>query len=146
MTAREPLPEPGPALAWRNRRILADRCGWPAGALEECERLDPVYPRWWITWSPANDIPGFERPAGFCGTDLDYWGWHPVPACGATTAALVDAITARTSSAQLVATMDAVQVAIYAAGLLEEAVGDLPATPPGELFNRFLAWTRRPLT
>jgi hypothetical protein len=45
---------------------------------------------------------------------------------------------------ELVSTMDAVQVAVYAGTQLEEAVRDLPATAPGELFDRFLAWTRRP--
>jgi hypothetical protein len=92
------LPESGPELAWRNRRVLAERLHWPAGALEDCERLDPLYPRWSITWSPGNTVRGFERPAGFYGFDLDYTGWQPVPAYGATAAELVDAITARATS------------------------------------------------
>jgi hypothetical protein len=33
-------------LAWHNRRVLAERLGWPAGALKECERLDDEHPGW----------------------------------------------------------------------------------------------------
>lgn len=61
----EPLPEPGPELARRNRRILADRQSWPAGHLEECERLEEEHPGWSTSWLPANRIVGFERPARF---------------------------------------------------------------------------------
>jgi hypothetical protein len=32
---------------------------------------------------------------------------------------------------------------MYAWGRLEEAARDLPAATPAELFERFLAWTRR---
>lgn len=52
-------------LAWRNRRILATRCGWPHGALETCERTDQLRPGWWSGWLPENTIRDFERPAGF---------------------------------------------------------------------------------
>jgi hypothetical protein len=31
---------------------------------------------------------------------------------------------------------------MYAWDRLEEAAGDLPTTPPAELFERFLSWTR----
>lgn len=44
----------------------------------------------------------------------------------------------------LVAELDPVQLAIYAWVNLEEAVGDLPAMPAVEAFERFLHWTRRP--
>lgn len=40
--------------------------------------------------------------------------------------------------------LDAVGLAMYAWNRLEEAVGDLPYEPAGELFERFLAWTRQP--
>ncbi|MEU4560247.1 hypothetical protein AB0F72_17850 [Actinoplanes sp. NPDC023936] len=33
------------SLADRNRRVIAERCGWPDGVLEECERLDYEHPR-----------------------------------------------------------------------------------------------------
>lgn len=52
-------------LAWRNRRLLAERCAWPAGVLEECERLDGEHPDWSVSWLPPNAIPGWERPAGY---------------------------------------------------------------------------------
>jgi hypothetical protein len=38
--------------------------------------------------------------------------------------------------------LDAVQLAMYAWASLEQAVGDLPAMPASEAFDRFLAWTR----
>lgn len=52
-------------LRWRNRRVLARRGGWPAGALAECERLDVEYPGWHFWWLTENVFPGWERPAGF---------------------------------------------------------------------------------
>lgn len=52
-------------LPWRNRRIIARRTGWPAGALAECERLDQEHPGWAFWWLPENRYPGWERPAGF---------------------------------------------------------------------------------
>lgn len=42
----------------------------------------------------------------------------------------------------LASRFDRVQLAMYAWGQLEEAVGDLPAMPAAEAFDRFLAWTR----
>ena len=65
-------------LAWRNRRVLADRLGWPDGVLEDCERLDREWPRWSIGWWAESRIRGFERPAGFhasiTGTSVTWWG------------------------------------------------------------------------
>lgn len=52
-------------LAWRNRRVLARRGGWPAGALAECERLDREYPAWSFHWLTENRLKGWEHPAGF---------------------------------------------------------------------------------
>lgn len=42
------------------------------------------------------------------------------------------------------AQLDSMQLAIDAWVNLEEAVGDLPAMPAAEAFDRFLGWTRRP--
>lgn len=53
------------SLAWRNRRIGARRTRWPAGALDECERLDGEHPGWRFCWLPENTAAGWERPAGF---------------------------------------------------------------------------------
>ncbi len=52
-------------LRRRNRRIAAARVSWPAGALETCERLDGEHPGWFVEWLFANEIRGWERPAGF---------------------------------------------------------------------------------
>lgn len=56
-----PMLPPGPELAARNRRILAERLNWPDGALDACERLDR--PGW-----SANYRREGCGPAGFYGT------------------------------------------------------------------------------
>jgi len=59
-------------LLWcRNRRILSVRCSWPADAVEMCERLEREHPGWLVSWMRANDIPGWELPAGYCATRDD---------------------------------------------------------------------------
>lgn len=68
-----PKRRPGLALAARNRRILAERLGWPAGALQECERLEREHPGWHVSWLPENTTPRFERPEGWWGV---YDGTH----------------------------------------------------------------------
>lgn len=52
-------------LVWRNRRLIARRTGWPAGALAECERLDAALPDWSVWWLPETRWPDWLRPAGF---------------------------------------------------------------------------------
>lgn len=42
----------------------------------------------------------------------------------------------------LTATMDSLSLAMFAWVLLEEAAGDLPRSASGELYERFLRWTR----
>jgi hypothetical protein len=59
------LPPVGPELAWRNRQIIAERLGWPAGALAACEAIELAHPAWYPNYCQANTIPGFEAPAGF---------------------------------------------------------------------------------
>lgn len=54
--------------AWTNRRILAERLDWPAGALDACERIEPEHPGWSIFYCGPNTVPGFEKPAGFWAT------------------------------------------------------------------------------
>lgn len=49
----------------RNRRLIAERMGWPAGALDECLRLERERPDYEVAWFPEWKTPGFERPAGF---------------------------------------------------------------------------------
>lgn len=62
------LAPPGPELAAANRRLTAERAGWPRGALEMCEHLDAVHPGWTVWWRPANTIAGWEHPAGYVAT------------------------------------------------------------------------------
>jgi hypothetical protein len=42
----------------------------------------------------------------------------------------------------LAAELGPIQLAMYAWANLEQAAGDLPGMPVGEMFDRFLAWTR----
>ena len=48
-----------------------------------------------------------------------------------------------TARAHLVRVVDPVQLAMIMATRLTEAAGDLPGTQPGDLWDRFVAWTRR---
>lgn len=65
--------KPTPAqrqLAIRNREIIAERCGWPAGILATCVELERRHPGWDMSWLRENTIKGFEHPAGFAATRL----------------------------------------------------------------------------
>jgi hypothetical protein len=64
---------PTPTLAWRNRRVLAERLNWPAGALEACERLELEHSDLSFSWRAANTVKGFERPEGFYATTGSTW-------------------------------------------------------------------------
>ena len=88
--------DPREQLAWRNRRILSERQGWPAGALTDCEFLEGVFPRWSTTWRFANRVPGFERPAGFYAQEWPYTGHYP-RVVYAVTAELLAAVLAQTT-------------------------------------------------
>lgn len=44
MTAIEPDPE-------LNRRLVAERLGWPEGAAEACRELERDFPEWMVFWS-----------------------------------------------------------------------------------------------
>lgn len=65
--------EPRERLAWRNRRVLAERQGWPDGAVEACEQLEVTHRGWSFSWRTANTIKGFERPEGFYATTGSTW-------------------------------------------------------------------------
>lgn len=52
-------------IASRNRRLIAERGGWPAGAAEACERFEADHPGLRAYWFPENVTPGWERRAGF---------------------------------------------------------------------------------
>lgn len=64
-----PSPE---TLAWRNRRLMAQRLPYPAGALELCEQFDRDHPWWSTSWMPPNLVKGWERPAGFGARRTDH--------------------------------------------------------------------------
>jgi hypothetical protein len=49
----------------RNQRLIAERTGWPPGALDTCRRLEVEHPGWRVAWLRENRYPGFERPAGW---------------------------------------------------------------------------------
>jgi len=63
--AREWQAEERSRLRRRNQRALAEREGWPAGALEFCHRLEDEFPGWHISWLGENTAKGWERPAGW---------------------------------------------------------------------------------
>lgn len=44
------LPPVGEELAYKNRRVIAERVGWPAGAVEACEAIDAAHDGWYTTW------------------------------------------------------------------------------------------------
>lgn len=51
----------GPELLPANRRLLAERLDWPAGAVDECERLDAEFPTWHVFYRHAAE----EEPGGW---------------------------------------------------------------------------------
>jgi hypothetical protein len=58
------------SFARKNQKLIAERTGWPKGALLTCWRLERLYPGWHVSWLGENRCPGFERPAGFWATNL----------------------------------------------------------------------------
>lgn len=64
---------PRERLAWRNRRLLAERQSWPAGAVEACEQLEVTHRRWSFSWRAENTVKGFERPEGYYATTGGTW-------------------------------------------------------------------------
>jgi hypothetical protein len=52
-------------MARRNLRLIAERTGWPDGAIDACEALNADQPDLVVVWRPANTTKGFEYEAGF---------------------------------------------------------------------------------
>jgi hypothetical protein len=52
----------GPDLLRHNRRVLAERLGWPEGAVDACAALEAEFPRWMVFWS-AGGLPVSPEPA-----------------------------------------------------------------------------------
>jgi len=76
-------------LEWNNRRLLAERWGWPVGALEMCEHLDAVHPGWSVHWRGYMNAPGWYHPPGYVAR-REFSGY----VCGIDPAALVAAMKA----------------------------------------------------
>jgi hypothetical protein len=58
-------PNPLPAgMAERNRAVIAERLGWPDGALEACQDLEQRHPAWHVTYVlggvPSAPTPGYR--------------------------------------------------------------------------------------
>lgn len=47
-----------------NRRLLADRLGWPKGTVEKCNAVEADFPDWIVWWTagglPRDTDPGFR--------------------------------------------------------------------------------------
>lgn len=87
-----PLVDTGLALAWRNRRVLSVRLGWPDGAVEVCEQVERDHPDWYPNYSQGGSR---ARP------EVGYYAlpWKPprpgqAPVFGADADALIAAIRA----------------------------------------------------
>lgn len=87
MTELHPV---GPELAWRNRRLIAERLGWPVGALQECEWVEREHPGWSPWWQDANEWAG--KPAGYYARRPGQSGPRYPEPYGATPAELVKAL------------------------------------------------------
>jgi hypothetical protein len=49
-------------MAERNRELIAERLGWPDGALNECRDLEARYPDyfcWWTSRGYPDPVPGY---------------------------------------------------------------------------------------
>jgi hypothetical protein len=61
----------GPELAAKNRWVLAERLGWPAGTVEVCERIEAESPGWTVSWSDGGGLT-WEKPGFYAG----HIHWH----------------------------------------------------------------------
>lgn len=73
-------------MMWNNRRLLAERMGWPRGALEECERLDSEHAGWIVYWQDVSS----RHPAAYVATRIG----SDVKVCASTAAAVAAAMQA----------------------------------------------------
>lgn len=60
-----PEPQQVEDVPARNKRLIAERTGWPDGALAACNRIEQAHPAWRAWWAPENIAAGFECPTGF---------------------------------------------------------------------------------
>ncbi|WP_189337004.1 hypothetical protein [Actinoplanes ianthinogenes] len=75
------------SLLWPNRRVIAERLGWPDERLADCERLDHEHPGWSVTWWDSRH----GEPAGFRARHRVRWRYF-THAAGVTEAELVAAM------------------------------------------------------
>lgn len=52
------MTEPDPL---HNRRLIAERLGWPDGALDACLALEADFPRWSVYWTKGGLPPDPRR-------------------------------------------------------------------------------------
>jgi hypothetical protein len=67
------------SLAERNRELLAERLGWPAGTIEACRSIEarcPGYAAWWSEgdMSTPEGAPYAARVKGARSADRTYYG------------------------------------------------------------------------
>ncbi|GAA4609754.1 hypothetical protein BJY16_007491 [Actinoplanes octamycinicus] len=74
-------------LSWRNRRVIAERLGWPDERLGDCERLDREHLGWSVTWWDSRN----GEAAGFRAQHRVRWRYFTY-AAGGTEAELVAAM------------------------------------------------------
>lgn len=61
----EPI-DPLPIDHEKNRQILADRCGWPDGALDACREIEARFPAWHCWWTDSPWRADGQVPDGPC--------------------------------------------------------------------------------
>jgi hypothetical protein len=97
--------DPPEIMGPRNRRVLAERAGDPAGSVEVCERVEAMFPArpdvrfhgLRVSWMKENTTRGFVGQAGFYATAVGtgyVWGWREKAAYGVTEAELVESCAA----------------------------------------------------
>jgi hypothetical protein len=71
----EPLP---PIDEERNRELIAERLGWPEGAVEACRELEGRWPDWRVDYDTGR-VPGSPGPGYAAGLDQSlFWlGYRP---------------------------------------------------------------------
>lgn len=62
-----PKRRPRSAMAERSRELIAERTGWPDGALAACIQLERALPGFHVAWFPQwkTAATDFDREAGF---------------------------------------------------------------------------------
>ena len=66
-----------PEVQERNRELVAERLGWPDGALEACRKVEAVHSGWYCWWSPT-PWPPRDRPAYGAARVNAHWNVPPL--------------------------------------------------------------------